>query len=359
METTKLQKPSEGSFLQPKKISIAEKVENSRLLITSPIDKPREILTIQENGFSSILMTLGNISLIQGQAKSRKTFLISFIVVALLLGRTFLKFVGSLPQDKSKIIYFDTEQGLHHCKKVQERIYKLAGLSTEIENEHIQYYHLRSYAYKERREIIDYVIRNTKNVGVVIIDGVRDLVSDINDASEATLITGFLMKMSDEYQIHILSVLHENKGDKNSRGHLGSEMQNKAESVIRVSKESENKKYSKVEPVYLRELDFNEFLFEINQDTGQPEILNRAAKKTYSRPQDMDMELHRGWIKEAFELETEFSKTKYIEQLKMIASNFDIRLGDNVLREFVDYQLEHDLIQNIGTDKNFKLTKKI
>ena len=341
------------------KIPLFEKVEKSRLLITRPIDKPKEILTIEENGFSSILMTFGNISLIQGQAKSRKTFLISFIVVALLLGKTFLKFVGGLPDDKSKILYFDTEQGLHHCKKVQERIYKLAGLSTLIEHTNIEYYHLRPYNYKERIEIIEHVIRHSKGLGVVIIDGVRDLVSDINDASEATMIAGFLMKISDEYQIHIVSVLHENKGDKNSRGHLGSELQNKSESVIRVSREPDNKNYSKVEPVYLRELDFTEFIFEINQDTGQPELLTRAAKKTYSNPKDMDMDLHRGWIKEAFLLENEFSKTKYIEQLKMIASRYDMRLGDNVLREFVDYQLDHDLIENIGTDKNFKLTKKI
>ena len=332
-----------------------ERIQKSRMLITQPVEAPQDVLYISENEKKSILCTLGNISLIQGQAKSRKTFLLSFICTALLRKKEFLKFRGKLPSEKSKIIYFDTEQGLYHAKRVQERIYDLSGISKAVENDNIQYYRLRSYNTKERIEIIEKVIYSTLDLGFVIIDGIRDLVTDINNADESTKVTGMLMKWSEERKIHILCVLHENKGDRNSRGHIGTELQNKAESVIRVSRDPENKSHSKVEPVYLRDMDFEDFFFEIMED-GIPEVVTgNVPKQTYKRPEDMEETLHRNWIKEVFKVGNEFSQTKYIEELKKVAKIYDVRIGYSNLRDFVPYHLDHGFIKDIGKGKTFKL----
>jgi hypothetical protein len=330
-------------------------IQNSRLLITQPVEKPQDVLYIEEDEKKSIICTLGNISLIQGQAKSRKTFLLSFICTALLRKEEFLKFKGRLPAEKSKIIYLDTEQGLYHAKKVQERIYYLAGISKEAEYEYFQYFHLRSFNTKQRIEIIEEVINSTPDLGFVIIDGIRDLVSDINNADESTRITEKLMKWSEDRNIHILCVLHENKGDRNSRGHIGTELQNKAESVIRVQRNADNKFQSIVEPVFLRDMDFESFFFEILPD-GCPEVVSgKVPKRNYKHPEEMDEMLHKSWIKEVFATREEYTQNKYVEELKQVALKYDVRIGNTNLRDFVLYHIEQGFIQNVGEGQAFKL----
>ena len=74
----------------------------------------------------------------------------------------------------------------------------------------------------------------------MIIDGIRDFVYDINSPSESTKIITLLMQWTDERQIHIHAILHQNKGDENTRGHIGTELNNKAETVLLVEKAPPN-----------------------------------------------------------------------------------------------------------------------
>ena len=76
-------------------------------------------------------------------------------------------------------------------------------------------------------------------LGFVVIDGIRDLVYDINSPSEATCVISKLMQWTDEYQIHLHTILHQNKSDENARGHIGTEINNKAETVIQNDTESD------------------------------------------------------------------------------------------------------------------------
>ena len=338
---------------------LSEMIGKARMLITQQVEEPQDILYIEENDKKSILFTLGNISSIQGQAKSRKTFLNSYICTALLTNGEFLTFRGKLPFGKSKIIYFDTEQAHYHAKKVQERIYRLSRISNKEENDNLQFYRLRPYNTKERIAIIECVVNSTPNLGFVIIDGIRDLVTDINNAEESTLVIGMLMKWSEELNIHILCVLHENKGDRNSRGHIGTELQNKAESVIRVSRDTENKDHSRVEPVYLRDKDFEPFFFEIPEN-GYPEIVSgKTAKQAYKLPQDMDDDLHKALVTEVFLIGQEFSQNKYIEALKNVALKYDVRVGNTGLRSFIPYQLKKGFITDKGAGKAYKLCSNV
>lgn len=99
-----------------------------------------------------------------------------------------------------------------------QRILRLAGLPIGREPEHLQFSHLRPIADpNDRREIIRYIIYNTPSVGLVVIDGIRDLMLDINNSTEATKLVGDLMQWTSEQNIHIQTVLHLNKGDDNAR----------------------------------------------------------------------------------------------------------------------------------------------
>ena len=49
------------------------------------------------------------------------------------------------------------------------------------------------------------------------------------------------MQWTDDRQIHIHTILHQNKGDENARGHIGTELNNKAETVLLVEKGQEQR----------------------------------------------------------------------------------------------------------------------
>ena len=120
----------------------------------------------------------------------------------------------------------------------------------------------------------------------MIIDGIRDMVYDINSPSESTRIISKLMQWTDDRQIHIHTILHQNKGDENARGHIGTELNNKAETVLLVEKDKSNGDISKVSAMHIRAMDFEPFAFRIN-DRALPELMEdyQTETKAPGRPQ--------------------------------------------------------------------------
>ena len=194
-----------------------EILSHIRLKVTEEYEFPPEIVKV--NG--TTIATIGNFSASTGKPKSKKTFNISAIVAAALSGKEVLRYKATLPPDKRKILYIDTEQSKCHCHKVLKRILKLAGLPTDKENENIEFFVLREYNPDQRRDIINCALQTEYNIGLVVIDGIRDLMRDINSPSESLDIINDLMRWSSYYELHIHTVLHLNKGDDNTRGHIG------------------------------------------------------------------------------------------------------------------------------------------
>ena len=77
---------------------------------------------------------------------------------------------------------------------------------------------------------------------------------DINSSTEATKLVGDLMQWTGEQNIHIQTVLHLNKGDDNARGHIGTELNNKAESVLLIARDNADADRSIVSPAFARRL---------------------------------------------------------------------------------------------------------
>ena len=100
---------------------------------------------------------------------------------------------------------------------------RLAGLPTDKDREDFVFIVLREQTPDKRKQIIGYMLENMPDVGLLIIDGIRDLMYDINSPSESTDLINLLMRWSSGYNLHIHTVLHLNKGDDNTRGHIGTE----------------------------------------------------------------------------------------------------------------------------------------
>ena len=254
-----------------KEISAEEAVilwQASRLSLSKSYEKAPEILKVH----GSVIGTLGNFSASIGKAKSKKTFNVSAIVAAALKNGTVLRYVAELPEAKRKILYVDTEQSPYHCLKVMKRILRMAGLPDDRDNEHLEFLALRKYTPEQRIRIVEQAIYNTPDIALVIIDGIRDMVYDINSPGESTRIISKLMQWTDDRQIHIHTILHQNKGDENARGHIGTELNNKAETVLLVEKDKSNGDISNVSAMHIRAMDFEPFAFHIN-DNALPELM--------------------------------------------------------------------------------------
>jgi hypothetical protein len=80
------------------------------------------------------------------------------------------------------------------------------------------------------------------------------------------------MRWTQVYDIHIHTVLHLNKQDDQIRGHIGTELSNKAETVLKVVRNKENTDISEVHPMVTRDQEFESFAFRINEK-GLPELI--------------------------------------------------------------------------------------
>jgi len=247
----------------------AQRLEYARITLQGEIKPPPPVIQVDNLSVKPItIMTEGNISVIQGKAKARKSFAVAMIASAAISDTWIYRKVRSFP--RKSVIYFDTEQSSFY---VQQAYYRIANISNgEGINTRFYCYGLRPYAPHERLELIEWVFENFKNIGFVVIDGIRDLIKDINSPDEATMITSKLLKWSENSKAHILTVLHENKGDGKARGHIGTELVNKAETILRVEKLESDTRISKLSCEMVRGLDFDDIYFTIKDD--MPVILS-------------------------------------------------------------------------------------
>ncbi|WP_419716335.1 AAA family ATPase [Elizabethkingia anophelis] len=305
-------KPNEDN----KEINIPLLSERSRLLVTDTFTEPPVVLKIED----SIIGTLGNFSASTGKAKSKKTFNISAIVASALINDKVLGYYSSFSDNKRKILYVDTEQSPFHCLKILKRVLLLAGLPLDIQPENLEFLSLRGSDPKTRILIIEHVIEITENLGLVIIDGIRDLVYDINSPSESTYFITKLMQWTDEKHIHIHVVLHLNKGDDNTRGHLGTELNNKAETVLQVTKNEFDKNISSVTAMHIRDKDFEPFAFRINENSLPEFIEDYEHQKTGNSKgfdyAEVSEQKHRDALESLFSVSPLVSYSSLIEKLQ-------------------------------------------
>ena len=130
---------------------ISRILSESLIKATDTYQTPPQIIWVD----NSTIATLGNFSASTGKAKAKKTFNVSALVAASLANGKVLNYRASLPEGKRKILYVDTEQSRYHCHNVLERILKLAGLPTSIDNENLDFICLREYTPSVRIEVID------------------------------------------------------------------------------------------------------------------------------------------------------------------------------------------------------------
>ena len=303
------------------------------------------------------IATFGNFSASTGKAKSKKTFNISAMVAAAVTNTTVLNYRACLPEGKRCILYFDTEQSKYHCHTVLERIYKLSGLSLQKDDPRLMFWGLREYTPKLRIAVIDYALRKYEGVGLVIIDGLRDLMYDINNGKEATDVMTVLMAWTSVYDLHIHTVLHLNKNDNNPRGHIGTELENKAETVLIISKNIQNNSISEVKPMHMRDKEFTTFAFHI--DDNRLPVLDSSMSVTVVKPREkslvsLDNEVHKEILCRLFE---EDAPSKYSELVELVSQAYEAagyKRGMNGIKNLIKLLSSKGIIAKEGNVYTYK-----
>ena len=303
------------------------------------------------------IATFGNFSASTGKAKSKKTFNISAMVAAAVTNTTVLNYRACLPEGKRSILYFDTEQSKYHCHTVLERIYKLSGLSLQKDDPRLMFWGLREYTPKLRIAVIDYALRKYEGVGLVIIDGLRDLMYDINNGKEATDVMTVLMAWTSVYDLHIHTVLHLNKNDNNPRGHIGTELENKAETVLIISKNIQNNSISEVKPMHMRDKEFTTFAFHI--DDNRLPVLDSCMSVTVVKPREkslvsLDNEVHKEILCRLFE---EHAPSKYSELVELVSQAYEAagyKRGMNGIKNLIKLLSSKGIIAKEGNVYTYK-----
>jgi len=302
------------------------------------------------------IATFGNFSASTGKAKSKKTFNLSAMVSACIINGTVLNYRASLPEGKRKIIYFDTEQSRYHCHNVVERIYRLAGLSLKSEDKRIKFYGLREFTPALRIALIDYALRKSSGVGLVIIDGLRDLMYDINNAKESTDVMTMLMAWTSNYNLHIHCVLHLNKNDNNTRGHIGTELENKAETVLVISKDKSDSNVSEVKPMHMRDKEFTSFAFQID-DNSLP-VLSDGCHVTVLKPKDKPLtsltnDIHQNVLKKLFATSLSIKYEELVKSMIQAYSAEGYKRGKNGVKDLLKALMNKNIITHDNQGYHF------
>lgn len=302
------------------------------------------------------MCTLGNFSLLIGKAKSRKSMFAgecgSQIINptdVIMMGDEGVCGVKQL--EKQPIIYIDTEQGNYHAAIAANRIARKTG-----KPEMINYITLRSMSTAERAESIEKIIQTFPDCPFIILDGLRDIaVKGINDEEEATMNVDNQLRITKQYNVHIMNVLHQNKGDYHARGHLGAEFTNKSESVIEVSKDEQNKHQSIIKPYYTRG-DLPDPLSLILNEEKLPEIISYSAPEKGRKgvsPEDFEEYQHMEILGHVFKKSDEFSYTALWPEIKTAVNiKLNQSIGEKKAKTFLTYYFENGYIVKKDESKN-------
>ena len=304
---------------------LSKKLESCRIDILEIIPPPEIAWEIKDDdsGEFNILGTHGNFSLVKGKAKSKKSFFINMAIAAA-VGKGLLqnKLRSLLKDGFNQVLYFDTEQSKYHVQRAVKRI--CTQIDVDIPN-NLNTYGLRKSSPSERLKLAEYAIENTPSLGFVVIDGIRDLITSINDEAEASNIASKLLKWTEEYNIHIVVVLHENPGSDKARGHIGTELMNKAETVIALQVDKYDESTSTVSAGFCRNKAFKPFAFTITDD-GLPKILEDYDIEMKSNKKGFDvLTLNQNdkfiLLQKVFENGEGFQHSELVTQIKIVLDN--------------------------------------
>ncbi len=188
--------------------------------------------------------TPGNLTNLIAQAKAGKSAVVGAMVAAVMVADSGVCNVDTLGVTATapgnlRLLHFDTEQSTYDHDRLVRTALRRAGAANAPG--WLESYSLAGYSAADARSALLLALEDARQAGgvfAVMIDGAADLVNDVNDAAECNGFVAELHALAIKYDCPIVNVIHENPGSDSGkmRGHLGSQLERKAESNLRLKK---------------------------------------------------------------------------------------------------------------------------
>ena len=293
---------------------------------------PEPYYMLEYNGvpFSKI----GGMGAMSGQKKNGKSFVFTELIAAIVgdecervqqylpglrVPERTIEFLGHKP----RALYIDTEMERLSSAKVMRRVHWLCDvdMNAPFPEDRFAVLWLKNMPrnddkrpYIQRFEIIKTAIEMIQP-DVVFIDGLRDLVSSINDEEAGTTILDYFGSIAEERNLSIWLALHQNPSRNNEvedakmRGWIGTELGNKvSDTLVSIKTKTANGVTFTVKQQDARDKDLDDWKFEITDDAGNlgiPRITNSGTNMPSKSKEQVtcdDVTVIRGWIEQAKEM---------------------------------------------------------
>lgn len=225
--------------LEGNAITREEKIAARAFDINRQIPKPDPIFTLA----GTTVSTPGNITAIYSQAKTGKSSLIGAMMSAAMTnptsGHDCLGMAGP-NYKKHALLHFDTEQSPYDWQQLLKS--SLRRVNLQEPPPWLMSYTLTGLSAAECRDFIRMSLKRARKkfggIHSIVIDGIADLVIDPNDPAECFPLITELHAAAIEFNTAVVAILHMNPGSEvKGRGHLGSQLERKAESNLTLEKE--------------------------------------------------------------------------------------------------------------------------
>lgn len=313
---------------------------------------PQACIFVELDGKKYKWGTLGSFSDIKGQKKAGKSLACISITAAAISGQKIGPFVVEPPDDRRRVLYFDTEQGAGYSALAQEKIAIMLGLPINEDLPNLEYFDLRPLGYQDRFQFIDDCFKEFSDTFLVVVDGVADITPDTNDLKEAMELSGHLLRWTQQSNCHLLGIIHENKNGTNSRGHAGGEIERKTENQTSVEKSKDGDSF-----IYtIRNEDMRgmptvpPFAFRIDErglpvfdDVAVPEKKTAGRRREFE-PNSLPLEAYREMLKNILQRTPAPTRAQIVSEIRVELAASTIKAGKSKSEEVLDWLRKQNLV---------------
>lgn len=213
-------------------------------------------LKSKEIRFSQPVLTQGEhavifphtINVIQGQAGVHKSRLVENICSAFLKRHNchneLLAFKRTNYDANYTVVYVDTERNLYEqLPFALQSIQKKAGFDIDYHTVNFEYISLLQIKRKERfdtlNEYLNHIRKEATNPLFIVLDVSTDCIEDFNKTDKSMELIDLMNMAINEHNVVFLCLIHENPKSDKARGHFGTELMNKASTVMQVGFEKD------------------------------------------------------------------------------------------------------------------------
>ena len=287
------------------------------------------------------------INVIQGKAGVHKSRLAETICASLLkktdCNNDLLGFKTNL-LTRYAICYVDTERNLSEQLPYSlQQIQLKAGYEINEDPYGFDYISLLEFGREERFDMLNLYLEHARKKFpihiFIILDVITDCVFNFNDTKDSMKLIDMMNQTINRYDVTFLCLIHENPGSADkARGHLGTEILNKASTVIQIGFEKDAQNHNtdllkvaylkcrsskKHEPFYVQYSDAEKGLVMSDSTTTQTILDKKNHKAALSETLDLlaqilVSEMSRKELLELLTDELDCSKRTIISRLKQI-----------------------------------------